>query len=157
MRTASRLNAHYALRRQSLCPSQKELIFLRVNIVGDHKNVVDVTEPLAERFNKGRLARANRTANPDTQRSSVAGAQKMSLRVWATIIDHERNNLVYWVSCAIDARSTMKAAEPRSSIVASSASALAANTASSSLARASCPSVWPSGISRTPAVTKLAT
>lgn len=55
--------------------------------------------------------------------------------------NHERNGLVYCVSCAMEAKSTMTAANPRSSIVAFLACALAASTASSSSAMASCPSV----------------
>src|SRR5262249_38946490 len=69
------------------------------------------------------------------------------------VATHERNNLVYWASWAMEERSTMIAADPRSSSVASSASALVTSTARSSSAIASCPSVWPSGTRRTPAFT----
>ena len=67
-----------------------------------------------------------------------------------------RTTLRVAITRSIQARSTMNAADPRSSVVAVFARALTARTAPSSSAMASCPSVCPSGISRTPAVTKLA-
>src|SRR4029077_15016628 len=149
MRTAACLDPHNAFRRQSLRACENELVFLRVNIVGNHVNVVVVPKPLAQGFNQRGFARTNRAADPDAQRSGLG--------VCITIKSHERNNLVYWVSCAMEARSTMNAADPRSSIVALSASTLAARIACSSSAMASWPSVCPRGTSRTPAVTRLAT
>src|SRR5580704_4066015 len=140
MRAAACLDAHNALRRQRLRTCENELVFLRVNIVGNHVNVVVVPEPLAQRFNKRRFARANRAADPDAQRAVMTCAYA-GLGVWVGNKNHERNSLVYCVSCAMDARSTMNAADPRSSVVAFLACALAASTATSSSAMASCPSV----------------
>src|SRR5262249_22800763 len=86
----------------------------------------------------------------------VGHSESPSFRVCISIKSHERNNLVYWVSCALEARSTMNEADPRSSIVFPLASADAARTACSSSAMASWPSVCPRGTSRTPAVVRLA-
>src|SRR6516165_3896303 len=140
MRTAARLDAHNALRGQRLRACENELVFPRVNVVGNHVNVVVVPEPLAERFNKRRFAGANRTPDPNAQRA-VMTCTYTGLGIWVGNNCHERNSLVYCVSCAIEARSTMNAADPRSSIVAFLASVLAASTVSSSSAMASCPSV----------------
>src|SRR5262249_17337775 len=126
MRTATCLDADNALRSQRLRACENELVFFRVNVVGDRVNVVVVPEPLAQGFNQRRFARSDRAADPDTQRAG--------LRVWAINKSHERNNLLYCVSCAMEARSTMNAADPRSSIVAVVACPLAARTDSSSSA-----------------------
>jgi hypothetical protein len=56
MRTAACLDAHNALCGQRLCARENELVFLRVNVVCDHVNVVAVPQPLAQRFNKRRFA-----------------------------------------------------------------------------------------------------
>src|SRR5215472_13904349 len=140
MRTTACLDAHDALCGQHLCARENELVFLRVNIVGNHVYVVAVPQPLAQRFNKRRFARADRAADPNAQRA-VMDCPHAGLGVWANNKSHERNSLVYCVSCAMEARSTMNAAEPRSSIEDFSACALAASTAFSSSATASCPSV----------------
>src|SRR5262245_7325551 len=149
VRAASRLDAHDALRRQRPRAGQDQLVFLRVDVVRDHVDVVVVAEALAERFDEGRLARAHRTADPDPK------GMRVGVRV--SHKSHEPNSLVYWVSCETDARSTISAAAPRSSRPAVRARSLASSTASSSAAIARCPSVWPRGISWTPAVTRLPT
>ena len=57
---------------------------------------------------------------------------------------HERNSLVYWVSCRSDARSERKAQPPRSSSAAvRSANAASAWTCGTSAAMTRWPSVWP--------------
>src|SRR6267142_562775 len=149
MRATASLHAHDALRRQRLGAREDELVFLRVDVVGDHVDVVLVAESLAEGFDQGGLTRSDGTADPDPQR--------MSRQLRGEKEGHDRNNLVYWVSCFIDARSNMNAADPRSSIVVSIACSVASRTARSRAAIARWPSVWPRGISRTPAVTRLAT
>src|SRR5262245_26100832 len=149
VRAASRLDAHDALRRQHPRACQDQLIFLRVDVVRDHVEVIPVTEAPAERFDEGRLAGAHRTADPDSQGVRV--------RVLVSHKSHERNSLVYSVSCETDASSTITAAAPRSSRPAVMARSPASRTASSSAAIARCPSVWPRGISRTAAVTRLPT
>src|SRR5262249_35768686 len=156
MRTTAGLDAHYALRGQRLRARQNELVFLRVDVVRDDVNVVVVPQPLAQRFNKRRFARADRAADPDAQRA-VMSCARARLGVWAGNKGHERNSLVYCVSCAMEGRSPRNAADPRSAIVDFSACLLAACTAPPSPAMASCPSVWPSGINRTPVITRLAT
>src|SRR5262249_46845800 len=118
MRTAARLDAHDAFGRQRFRARENELVFFRVDVVGDHINVVSVAETLAQHFDERRLSRADRAADPNAQRAVMARAQAV-LRVCAGNHGHERNSLVYCVSCAIEASSTMNAAEPRSSIVAS--------------------------------------
>src|SRR2546422_7776078 len=133
MGTTACLDTHNALPRQRFRSCENELVFLRVNIIGNHVNVVGLPEPLTQSLNKRRFARANRAADSDAHRAGLG--------VWAGNKVHDRHNLVYCVSCAMEARSTMNAADPRSSIVVLFASALAASTASSSSATASCPSV----------------
>src|SRR5262249_16846953 len=128
---------------------ENQLVFLRVDIVGDHVDVVIVTEALAQCFDQRGFAGSNRTTDPDPQRGCVGIFDRQR--------SHERNSRVYWVSCRIDEKSTISAAEPRSPMQAVRARSLASSTASSNSASARCPSVWPSGISRTPAVTKLLT
>src|SRR5579864_1630777 len=127
MRTTARLDSHNALRWQRLGACENELVFLRINVVRDHVNVAVVAKQLAQSFNQRRFPRANRAADAYPQRAGLKC--------------HDRNNLVYCVSCAMEARSTMNPADPRSSIVASLACALAARSASSSSAMARCPSV----------------
>src|SRR5262249_489673 len=148
VRAATGFDAHDALHRQRLGARENQLVFLRVDVVRDHIDVVVVAEALAQRFDERGFARSNRTADPDAQRVRAGVFNGES---------HEGNSRVYWVSCNMDAKSTISAAEPRSSMPAVSARSLDSSTASSSSARARCPSLWPSGISRTPAVTRLLT
>src|SRR5262249_53349206 len=126
MRTATSLDAHDALRRQRLGTRQNELIFPRVNVVRNYIEVIVVPESLAQRLNQRRFSRADRTADSDAQRTVMRGAYA-DLRLRAGSKSHERNSLVYCVSCAMEARSTMNPTDPRSSTVAVLASALAAS------------------------------
>ena len=59
MRTAACLETHDAFRRQRLSTRENELVFLRINVVGNDVDVVVVPKPLAQRFNKCRFPRAN--------------------------------------------------------------------------------------------------
>jgi hypothetical protein len=43
------------------------LIFLGVNIVGNHVNFIDIAEPLAKRLDKRSLAGTNWSADADSQ------------------------------------------------------------------------------------------
>src|SRR5580704_11768121 len=106
VRTAPGFHSHNALRRQCLHTGKDELILLCVDVIRNHVNVVCVAEALAERFNQSRFARPDRSPNTDTQR--------MGLGLATRSISHERNNLVYWVSCNAEARSTMKPTDPKS-------------------------------------------
>src|SRR5262245_13685179 len=119
MRTSARLHSHDAFRWQRLRSRQNELVFLGVDIVGDDVVVVIVPEPLAQRFNKCGLARTDRPSDSDAEWAVIGFLAEPDR--FARELCHDRNNLVYCVSCAMDAKSTMMAAEPRSSIVASRA------------------------------------
>src|SRR5262249_17798967 len=114
-----------------------KLILLGINIVGDHIDVVVVPQPFAQCFDQGCFSRADRTADPDAQRAVIGSVSRDRIGDRR----HERKILVYCVSCAMDASSTMNAADPRSRISDLSASALASCTACASAAIASCPSV----------------
>src|SRR5262249_52499443 len=135
---AASFDAHDALRRQRPGTRENQLVFLRVDVVRDHIDVVVVAKALAQRFDERGFAGSNRTADPD--------AQRLCAGVFDRQRSHERNSRVYWVSCNMDAKSTISAAEPRSSMQAVRARSLASSTACSSPAKARCPSVWPSGI-----------
>src|SRR5262249_46719427 len=128
---------------------------LRGDVISDHVDIVNLSQSLAQRLDKGCFTRPDWATNANAQ-----GAVIMRPRVDRSIqfdqSGHDRNNLVYCVSWAIEARSTITPAEPRSSVVSLIASSPARSAASSSAAMASCPSVCPRGISRTTAVTKLA-
>src|SRR5262249_51367857 len=129
--------------------------FLGVDVVRDDVDVVIVPELLAKCFNKCRLARTDGPSDSDAEGAVIGILAKPGS--CACELAHDRNNLVYCVSCAMDAKSTMIAAEPRSSIVASLAFALADSIAGSSSAMACCPSICPRGMSLTPAFTRFAT
>src|SRR5262249_39058513 len=107
-------------------------------------------------FDERGLPRAHRTADAHPQRPPEV-RRRADPAIWADNEGHERKSLVYCVSCHVDAKSTIRAADPRSSIVPASASAARARSACSTVAIASWPSVCPKGTSRTPAVTRLAT
>ncbi len=101
MRAAAGLHAEDAIGRERAGAGEKLGVFLGVDVVGDRGDVVAVAQPLAERIHERGLAGADRPADADSQRS--VGRR------------HERNNLVYWVSCFIEAMSARSAAPPRSS------------------------------------------
>src|SRR3546814_16246828 len=66
-------------------------ILARVDIVGDRRDVVIVAKIFAERVHQRRLSRSDRAANANAQ--------------WRDSVAHVLNSLVYWVSCAMQARS----------------------------------------------------
>src|SRR3989442_11603893 len=115
MRTAACLDAHNALRRQRLSTREDELVFLCIDVVGNDVDLVVLPEALTERFDQRGFPRANRSADPDPQ-WTVTSCLWTGLERCASGDSHERNSLVYCVSCSMDARSTMNAADPRSSI-----------------------------------------
>src|ERR1051325_8609437 len=98
---------------------------------------------LAQRIHQRGLAGADWPADADAQRT-VQG------------FGHERNNLVYWVSCSRLARSARNAALARSASGVVSALLAVASTTGSSAASTRWPSLWPSGMSRTPAEMRFA-
>ena len=71
--------------------------------------------------------------------------------MWIQCACHDLNNLVYWVSCRMLARSARKAALPRSSCDASNARTAVAATTGSSKASTRWLSVCPNGTNRAPA------
>ena len=82
MGTAACLHAHDALRGQCLRSRQNELVFLCVDVIRNHEEVVLIPEPFAERLDERRFSRAHRATDSDAQ-----GAMQGRI--------HERNNLVY--------------------------------------------------------------
>src|SRR5262249_41510562 len=108
----------------------------------DGRDVVAVAQHLAERIHERSLAGPDGAADTDAQRSIFR--------------DHERNSLVYWVSCFMDAMSARSAAPPSSSSVAPSAAAATSAITGLNAAMMRWPSVWPMGMARTPADTMLA-
>jgi hypothetical protein len=71
------LDAHDALRRQRLRACENELVFLGVDIVGNHVNVIAVSEPLAQDFYQRGFAWANRAADPDAQKVEFGNLNQM--------------------------------------------------------------------------------
>src|SRR5260221_1787519 len=98
---------------------------------------------LAQAVDQRGLARADRPADADPERAMERAG-------------HERNSLVYCVSCRIEHQSTTGTALPSSSRSAAIAAAAAAATDGASAAMAICASVWPSGTRRSAADTRLA-
>src|SRR5258705_13169754 len=104
MRAAACLNAHDALCRERLRAGQDELVFLGVNVVGYHIDVVEIPEMLAKRLYKRRLARADRAPDPDAERPVMCGSGPVGEKgLFAFNRLHDRNSLVYWVPCAMEA------------------------------------------------------
>jgi hypothetical protein len=56
VRTAACFHAHDSLCRQGFGACKNELVFLRIDVVGNHVDVVVVPEPLAKRFHEGSFA-----------------------------------------------------------------------------------------------------
>src|SRR5215475_5616057 len=108
MRTSACLHSHDTLRRKRLRARQDELVFLGVDIVRDDVEVVVVPEPFAQCFNKCRLARTDGSSDPDTKWA----VERISAEAsgCAPELGHDRNNLVYCVSCEMEAKSVMTAA-----------------------------------------------
>ncbi len=143
MRAAAGLDAEDAIGRKRAGARQELGVLLGVDVVGDRGDVVAVAQLLAERVHQRRLAGADGAADADAQ-GAVGGA------------GHERNSLVYWVSCFMLAMSARKTAPPSAS---SGRSRVASTTASITGPRPAMmrwPSVWPSGTARRPAETILA-
>ena len=101
VRAAAGLDAEDAFGRERAGAGQELGVLLGVDVVGDRGDVVVVAEALAERIHQRGLAGADGAADADAEGT-----------VWG---DHERNSLVYWVSCFMEAMSARSAAPPRSS------------------------------------------
>src|SRR4030095_3359428 len=65
--TAACLNSENTFGRQRLRSRQNELLFLRIDVIGDHEEVVLAPHPLAEGLDERRLSRAHRTTDPYAQ------------------------------------------------------------------------------------------
>src|SRR5215467_9416594 len=89
MRTAACLDAHNTLRRQRLSTCENELVFLRINVVGNDVDVVVLPEPLAQRLNERGFARPNRAADADAQRAVMTCAYA-GWAVYGSDKSHER-------------------------------------------------------------------
>src|SRR5580704_18086865 len=138
VRTSAGLDAADPLGRQGAAAGQEFGILAGVDVVGDRGNLIPAAHPLAQPVHQRGLARSDRTADPEPQR-----------------IGHERNSLVYWVSCAIEASSTAKVALPNDVRSRVSAPLTAAAITGSSAARMRWPSVCPIIPRRKPAETRL--
>src|SRR5262245_53744286 len=103
MRTSARLHSHDAFRWQRLHTRQNELLLLGGDVVRDYVDVVIVAELLATCFNKCRRARTDGPSDSDAE-GAVIGILAKPGRC-ACELAHDRNNLVYCVSCAMDAKS----------------------------------------------------
>src|SRR3546814_16388815 len=87
----------------------------------------------AEPFDQRRLAGPDRATDAYAQWIAAGG-------IGST---HERNSLVYWVSCCMEQRSTIGTAVPQSSSFVVSALATADSATGIRAASARWPSVWP--------------
>ena len=129
MRAAAGLDTRDALGRERAAPHQIVGVPLGVDVVGDGRDLVAVAQPLAERVHQRGLAGADRPANADTQRTVGIAFR------------HDRNSLVYCVSCRMLAMSARNAAPPTSASGVASARAAHPATTDSSAARTRWPSV----------------
>src|SRR5690606_5674247 len=155
VRAAAGLDPLNALRFQYARAGEDQLVFARIDVVGDCEDVVARAHRLAEGFEQRRLAGPDRPADPDAKRPRRRSPTAVPRRV--DLDDaHDRNNLVYCVSCFIDAQSTIGVALPMSASEAVSAARAASITGGSSIARMCSPSDCPNGTSRTAAETRLA-
>src|SRR6201984_1710922 len=90
VRTTSGFYSHNSLRRQCFRSCENKLVLFRINVIGNHVNVVRVAKALAQRLSERGFARSDRAADTDTQ--------WVCLGMGTRSISHDRNNLVYWIS-----------------------------------------------------------
>jgi hypothetical protein len=74
MGAAPCFHSHDTLRVQRTGDDQQALIFLRVNIVRDHNEVVTIAEAFAQELDQSRFPRANRAPDADSERKVFLGA-----------------------------------------------------------------------------------
>src|SRR5579883_2457635 len=142
MRTTAGLDADDPLGHQRAGAREELRILLGIDVVGDDGDVVARAHMLAEAIDERGLAGADGTTDADAK--------------WAMErAGHERKSLVYCVSCLIEHQSSSGAAVPTSSSGVARAASAAPATSPSSRAITHCPSLWPSGINRNPAETRL--
>ena len=143
VRAAAGLDAHDPLRRQRAGAGEEFGVFLGVDVVGDRGDVVAVAE-------------ASCRARPSARSCRCRPGRRCRRATGRSIGCHERNSLVYWVSCRIAAISERKHAPPRSSSVA--LARLVGDGEDRRLERREHgrPADWPSGTSRTAAEIRFA-
>src|SRR5262249_9310838 len=113
-------------------------VLLGVDVVRDHRDVVLAAQPLAQRIDKRRLARADRAGHTDTQRLRTRR--------------HDRNSRLYSASCSALAIAWPGAVAASSSSARSRARSTASGISSPAAASRRCPALWPSAINRTAAL-----
>src|SRR4029077_8509586 len=89
------------LGRQGAAFRQEFGILAGIDVVGYRGDLPAPAHPFAQPVHQCSLTRADRTAYPDAQ------------RILRHLFRHERNSLEYWVSCAIEARSTAIVTAPK--------------------------------------------
>src|SRR5205814_4037575 len=129
--TAAGLDAADPVRRQRPASRQEFGVFARVDVIGDRDQLEAAAHSFAQPVHQRRFAGADRAADPDPQ------------WIFRRPCAHERNSREYCVSCAIEARSTAKAAAPKSAGSRAFAAAAASAITGSSAAMMRCPSVCP--------------
>ena len=87
MRAAAGLHADDALGSERVVADEELRVLLRVDVVGDHRDLVAIAQRLAQGERQRGLAGADGAADADAQRPWLPGGSV-----------HERNNLEYCVS-----------------------------------------------------------
>ena len=101
MRAAAGLDAADPLGRQRAAPGQELGVLAGIDVVGDRDQLEAAAHALAQPVHQRRLARADRAADADAQRFRLPAVMSGTASI-------------YWVSCAIEARSAAKVAPPKS-------------------------------------------
>src|SRR5262245_4879851 len=128
VRASAGLDADNAILGQGLGTGQDQRVLAGVYVVRHHCQREAAAHGVAEHLGQGGLARTDRPADPDAQRSVGA---------------HVRKIREGWVSCRIEAISDMIVADPRSSIVETAARAAVARIGRSKPCRMATASIWP--------------
>src|SRR5882724_560905 len=145
MGAAARLDPQHPVLGQGAAPDEELRVLLRVDVIGDHGQIVDVAQPNAERLDERRLSRAHGTAHPDAKRPRNAGG--------AT---HERKSLMSSPACRMPA-SSMPGAKLQISFTSRAAASRATRSMTGCrLQSTRCPSSWPMERSRSAAPTRSA-
>ena len=150
MRTSTGFHSLNSLCRQGTGARLDQLILFGINIICDYDDFVCVTHRLTQMFHQGRFPRSYGSADSHTK-WSVVYQRRIGFLHWI----HDRNNLVYWVSWAMDIRSIIGADVPDFSSAVAGALSTASQIHVLRERNARWPSDCPSGIKRTPALTGL--
>ncbi len=103
VRAAAGLHAQNALRFERARHGEQALVFLGVDVVGHHDEVVAAAHRLAQHFKQSGLARSHRAADAHAQRRQALGAmgnvmQRRGVGRGGGVCAHDRNSREYWVS-----------------------------------------------------------